>query len=93
MLSTEELANLLIIGGTNEPPVIPTLRWFELGVVEWTFAVAPRHALANADSILPCIFSGCRIFCRIHQNPADHADARAHRRRGLRHVPDQPGTP
>jgi DNA-binding transcriptional LysR family regulator len=38
----------LVIGGTNEPPLIPKLRWFELGVIEWTFAVAPRHSLAKA---------------------------------------------
>jgi DNA-binding transcriptional LysR family regulator len=36
----------LIVGATNEPPAIPGLRWFELGVVEWTFAVAQRHPLA-----------------------------------------------
>jgi DNA-binding transcriptional LysR family regulator len=38
----------LVVGATNEPPVIPKLRWFELGVVDWVFAVAPRHALARA---------------------------------------------
>ncbi|EIT71124.1 MULTISPECIES: LysR family transcriptional regulator [Hydrocarboniphaga] len=38
----------LVIGATNEPPVIPTLRWFELGVMDWVFAVSPRHALASA---------------------------------------------
>jgi len=38
----------LVIGATNEPPLIPKLRWFELGEVEWVFAVAPRHALAKA---------------------------------------------
>ncbi|HEY4083126.1 MAG TPA: LysR family transcriptional regulator [Burkholderiaceae bacterium] len=38
----------LVIGATNEPPAIPQLRWFELGVMEWVFAVAPRHALAKA---------------------------------------------
>ncbi len=38
----------LVIGATNEPPVIPKLRWSELGVVEWVFAVAPRHRLAKA---------------------------------------------
>ncbi|HEY1999783.1 LysR family transcriptional regulator [Paraburkholderia sp.] len=37
----------LIIGATNEPPAIPGLRWFELGVMEWVFAVSPRHALAK----------------------------------------------
>ncbi len=37
----------MIVGATNEPPAIPGLRWFELGVVEWVFAVAPRHPLAG----------------------------------------------
>jgi DNA-binding transcriptional LysR family regulator len=36
----------LIVGATNEPPAIPGLQWFELGVMEWVFAVAPRHPLA-----------------------------------------------
>lgn len=38
----------LIIGATNEPPLIPKLRWIELGVMEWVFAVSPRHPLAKA---------------------------------------------
>ncbi|MDQ1110342.1 DNA-binding transcriptional LysR family regulator [Stenotrophomonas rhizophila] len=38
----------LVVGATNEPPVIPGLRWFELGVMEWVFAVAPHHPLARA---------------------------------------------
>lgn len=38
----------LVVGATNEPPVIPGLRWFELGVMDWVFAVSPRHPLANA---------------------------------------------
>jgi DNA-binding transcriptional LysR family regulator len=38
----------LVIGATNEPPVITKLRWFELGSLEWVFAVAPRHPLAKA---------------------------------------------
>lgn len=37
----------LVIGATNEPPAIPHLRWFELGVLDWVFAVAPRHPLAS----------------------------------------------
>jgi DNA-binding transcriptional LysR family regulator len=37
----------LVIGATNAPPAIPTLRWVELGVVEWVFAVSPRHPLAK----------------------------------------------
>jgi len=36
----------LIVGATNEPPAIPGLRWFELGVMEWVFAVSSRHPLA-----------------------------------------------
>jgi DNA-binding transcriptional LysR family regulator len=36
----------LIIGATNEPPTIPGLRWFDLGAMEWIFAVSPRHPLA-----------------------------------------------
>ena len=38
----------LVVGATNEPPVIPGLRWFELGVMDWVFAVSPRHSLAKA---------------------------------------------
>jgi DNA-binding transcriptional LysR family regulator len=38
----------LVVGATNEPPVIPGLRWFELGVMDWVFAVSPRHPLARA---------------------------------------------
>jgi DNA-binding transcriptional LysR family regulator len=37
----------VIVGATNEPPAIPGLRWFELGVVDWVFAVSPRHSLAS----------------------------------------------
>jgi DNA-binding transcriptional LysR family regulator len=43
----------LVIGATNEPPSIPELRWFELGVMAWVFAVAPRHALAKLQGPLP----------------------------------------
>jgi len=42
----------LVVGATNEPPVIPTLRWFELGALEWVFAVAPHHPLARATEPL-----------------------------------------
>jgi DNA-binding transcriptional LysR family regulator len=42
----------LVVGATNEPPVIPGLRWFELGVMEWVFAVAHRHPLAKAKEPL-----------------------------------------
>jgi DNA-binding transcriptional LysR family regulator len=38
----------LVIGATNEPPAIPRLRWFELGVMDWVFAVGSRHPLASA---------------------------------------------
>ncbi|CAG2155398.1 putative HTH-type transcriptional regulator YahB [Cupriavidus yeoncheonensis] len=37
----------LVIGATNEPPAIPNLGWLELGVVEWVFAISPRHPLAG----------------------------------------------
>lgn len=42
----------LVIGATNEPPAIPRLRWFELGVMDWVFAVAARHPLAAAPEPL-----------------------------------------
>jgi DNA-binding transcriptional LysR family regulator len=42
----------LVIGATNEPPAIAGLRWFELGTLEWVFAVSPRHALASAPQPL-----------------------------------------
>jgi DNA-binding transcriptional LysR family regulator len=42
----------LVIGATNEPPAIPKLRWRELGVMEWVFAVARRHPLAKAKEPL-----------------------------------------
>jgi DNA-binding transcriptional LysR family regulator len=42
----------LVIGATNEPPTIPDLHWFELGVMEWVFAVSPRHPLAKLDEPL-----------------------------------------
>ncbi|WP_448107168.1 LysR family transcriptional regulator [Pseudomonas azerbaijanoccidentalis] len=38
----------LVIGATNEPPAIPSLRWMQLGEMEWVFAVSPNHALAKA---------------------------------------------
>ncbi|MFW0754892.1 LysR family transcriptional regulator [Pseudomonas sp. H11T01] len=38
----------LIIGATNEPPAIPTLRWMQLGEMEWVFAVSAKHPLAKA---------------------------------------------
>lgn len=37
----------LVIGATNEPPVIDQLRWRELGVMDWVFAVSPGHPLAR----------------------------------------------
>lgn len=42
----------LVIGATNEPPAIAGLRWFELGVMEWVFAVGSRHPLASATGPL-----------------------------------------
>ncbi|MBS0583948.1 MAG: LysR family transcriptional regulator [Proteobacteria bacterium] len=42
----------LVVGATNEPPVIPGLRWFELGVMDWVFAVSPKHPLAKAKEPL-----------------------------------------
>jgi DNA-binding transcriptional LysR family regulator len=42
----------IVLGATNEPPVIPKLRWFELGVMEWVFAVSPRHPLAKSKQPL-----------------------------------------
>jgi len=42
----------LVIGASNEPPAIPSLRWFELGVMEWVFAVSPRHPLSKATGPL-----------------------------------------
>lgn len=42
----------LIVGATNEPPAMSKLRWFELGVMEWVFAVSPRHPLAKAKEPL-----------------------------------------
>jgi len=42
----------LVVGATNEPPVIPKLRWFELGVMEWVFAISPHHPLAGAKEPL-----------------------------------------
>src|SRR5690606_23925162 len=38
----------VVVGATNEPPAIPKLRWVELGVMDWVFAVSPRHPLAKA---------------------------------------------
>jgi DNA-binding transcriptional LysR family regulator len=42
----------LVVGATNEPRSIQGLRWFELGVMEWVFAVSPRHPLAKAKEPL-----------------------------------------
>lgn len=38
----------LVVGATNEPPAMPKLRWFELGAMDWVFAVSARHPLATA---------------------------------------------
>lgn len=37
----------LVIGATNEPPKIASLRWMQLGQLDWVFAVSPRHPLAK----------------------------------------------
>lgn len=37
----------LVIGATNEPPLIPKLRWSELGACDWVFAVSPKHPVAR----------------------------------------------
>jgi DNA-binding transcriptional LysR family regulator len=51
----------LVIGGANEPPAIPQLRRFELGLVEWVFAVSPRHPLARRTGVLtPELLAGER---------------------------------
>lgn len=42
----------VIIGATNEPPGISDLRWFELGRMDWVFAVAPCHPLARVEGAL-----------------------------------------
>jgi len=42
----------LIIGATNEPPSMPNLRWHELGVMDWVFAISPRHPLAKSNEPL-----------------------------------------
>lgn len=42
----------MVIGATNEPPAMKGLRWFELGVVDWVFAVSPRHRLAAGTAPL-----------------------------------------
>ncbi|MDM0110757.1 LysR family transcriptional regulator [Variovorax sp. J22R133] len=42
----------LVVGATNEPPAIPKLQWAELGVMDWVFAVSPRHPLAKASEPL-----------------------------------------
>jgi DNA-binding transcriptional LysR family regulator len=43
----------LVVGAANDPLLpIPGLRWFELGALEWVFAVSPRHPLARAPEPL-----------------------------------------
>lgn len=42
----------MVVGATNEPPAIPQLRWFELGHMDWVFAVSPRHPLARTPEPL-----------------------------------------
>lgn len=43
----------IVVGATNEPPAIKGLQWFELGVMQWVFAVAPHHPLAKVTGPLP----------------------------------------
>ncbi|MHA4871654.1 LysR family transcriptional regulator [Duganella sp. PWIR1] len=43
----------LIIGATNEPSGISDLRWFEMGQMDWVFAVARNHPLARVQGALP----------------------------------------
>jgi DNA-binding transcriptional LysR family regulator len=51
----------LVIGATNEPPAIPELGWFELGALDWVFAVSPRHPLAAMPEPLGRdVVSACR---------------------------------
>ena len=40
----------LVVGATNEPPSMPDLNWLEMGVMEWVFAVSPRHPLARVQA-------------------------------------------
>lgn len=42
----------LIVGATNEPQSMPNLQWAELGVMQWLFAVSPRHPLAKLKTPL-----------------------------------------
>ncbi len=42
----------LVIGATNEPPALSGLQWRELGVMDWVFAVAPKHPLAKVKTAL-----------------------------------------
>ena len=42
----------LVIGATNEPPAGAAVQWRELGQMRWVYAVAPRHALAQAPQPL-----------------------------------------
>jgi DNA-binding transcriptional LysR family regulator len=42
----------IVVGATNEPPAIKGLQWFELGVMQWVFAVAPHHPLAKVSGPL-----------------------------------------
>ncbi len=37
----------IVVAATNEPPAIASLKWFELGTLQWVFAVAPHHPLAH----------------------------------------------
>lgn len=51
----------LVVGATNEPPSMPNLRWFELGTMDWVFAVGAGHPLATArEPLSQDLISSCR---------------------------------
>ncbi|WP_426687957.1 LysR family transcriptional regulator [Rhodanobacter ginsengiterrae] len=51
----------LVVGATNEPPAMPKLRWFELGTMDWVFAVGAHHPLAGAaEPLSQDLISSCR---------------------------------
>ncbi len=37
----------VVVAATNEPPTLARLQWFELGRMDWVFAVSPHHPLAR----------------------------------------------
>jgi len=42
----------LVVGATNEPPALSSLRWAPLGEIQWVFALSPRHPLARENEPL-----------------------------------------